>query len=151
MTDVVNRETRSRMRSGIRGKNTRPELIVRRYLHCAGLRYRLHDRSLPGAPDLVFRSRSAVVFVHGCFWHQHAGCRFAVMPKQNRPFWRRKLLENVKRDQENVRELQAAGWRVYVVWECDMSAGRLRRLAQDLESVRPDEPARQHASSPSLS
>lgn len=106
--------------SGIRGSDTKPEMIVRRYLHGRGLRYRLHDRRLPGIPDLVFRKFRVVVMVHGCFWHRHAGCRFAATPKSNWEFWQNKLAKNVERDRRNIESLVATGWRVIVVWECGL-------------------------------
>src|SRR4051812_16902981 len=112
MADVVDRATRSRMMSGIRGKNTRPELIVRRYLHGQGLRFRLHDKRLPGRPDLVFPKYRVAVQVHGCFWHRHPGCEFAYRPKSNTSFWEQKLESNVKRDRRNEDALRDRGWRV---------------------------------------
>ena len=119
MTDVVDRETRSGMMSRIRGKNTLPELRVRRYLHAAGLRFRLHDRRLPGSPDLVFPFAHVVVFVHGCFWHRHPFCRYATTPAERQEFWLNKLARNVVRDQRNLLELERAGWAVLVIWECE--------------------------------
>ncbi len=104
--------------SSIRGRNTRPEMAVRQYLHREGFRYRLHDRSLPGTPDIVFRRHKVVIFVHGCFWHRHAGCRLAANPASNAEFWIEKLSKNVERDLRNVQELLHAGWRVVVIWEC---------------------------------
>jgi DNA mismatch endonuclease, patch repair protein len=115
--------------SGIRGKDTQPELIVRRHLHAKGLRFRLHDRRLAGRPDLVLRRHRAVIFVHGCFWHQHPGCRFAVMPKQNRAFWAEKLGRNRTRDLKLVEVLEAAGWRVFIAWECELAPAQLDALA----------------------
>lgn len=106
--------------AGIRGKNTAPELAVRRALFAAGLRFRLHRKDLPGKPDIVLPGRKVAIFVHGCFWHQHAGCRYAKMPASNREFWAKKLLANVGRDQQAVSELRAAGWRVLTVWECSI-------------------------------
>lgn len=110
--------TRSRMMAGIRGRNTRPEMRLRGALHALGLRYRLHARKLPGRPDLVFPRFRAVVFVHGCFWHRHAGCRLTTTPATNAVFWQTKFDGNVERDARNVAALKAAGWRVAVVWEC---------------------------------
>lgn len=104
--------------AGIRGKNTAPELTVRRALFAAGLRFRLHRKDLPGKPDIVLPGRKIAIFVHGCFWHQHAGCRYAKIPASNRDFWVRKLLANVARDQRAVSDLRTAGWRVLIVWEC---------------------------------
>lgn len=107
---------------GIRGKDTQPELVVRRALHAAGLRYRLHDRSLPGKPDLVFPRHRAVVFVHGCFWHAHRDCRFFRVPATRTDFWQAKLAGNAARDARNVQQLLDAGWRVATVWECAVRA-----------------------------
>jgi DNA mismatch endonuclease (patch repair protein) len=121
--DVVDAGTRSRMMSGIRSRNTKPEFAVRRALHGAGLRYRLDDRSLPGRPDLVFPRYRAVIFVNGCFWHAHGGCRYFKLPATRREFWRDKLQSNAARDSANLDALRALGWRVAVVWECALRAG----------------------------
>lgn len=118
MVDVVDRQTRSRMMSGIRGKNTKPEMIVRRAVFAAGFRFRLHRKCLPGVPDIVLPGRNVAVFVHGCFWHMHAGCKYAKLPSSRQEFWREKLERNVKRDGENIDALVSLGWRVLVVWEC---------------------------------
>jgi len=118
MNDIVDKPTRSRMMAGIRGKDTRPELMVRRALHARGFRYRLNVRSLPGTPDLVFPKRRAVVFIHGCYWHRHEGCRYATTPATNTEFWTSKFAANVARDARNVRDLRVAGWRVGIIWEC---------------------------------
>ncbi|MBS0461625.1 MAG: DNA mismatch endonuclease Vsr [Proteobacteria bacterium] len=127
MVDVVDAATRSRMMSGIRGRNTRPELLVRSFLHRAGLRFRLHVR-LPGKPDLVFPKYRTVVFVHGCFWHRHAGCRLASIPATNRRFWEEKFEANVARDRRITRQLRREGWHVLVAWECEDSAASLNTL-----------------------
>ena len=119
MTDVVDRETRSRMMSRIRGKDTLPELRVRRYLHAAGLRFRLHDRCLPGRPDLVLPAHRVAVFVHGCFWHRHPFCRYATSPAERREFWLDKFARNVVRDQRNLILLEQTGWTTFVIWECE--------------------------------
>lgn len=116
--DVVDPLTRSRMMSGIRGKDTKPELAVRRYLHAAGFRYRLHASDLPGRPDLVFPRYRTVVFVHGCFWHAHSGCRYFKLPGTRTDFWTTKLAANAARDKRDIAALHAGGWRVAVVWEC---------------------------------
>jgi len=121
MPDITDVATRSRMMSGIRGKNTKPELIVRRALHRLGLRYQLHVRNLPGAPDLVFRRHKVVVFVHGCFWHQH-DCSLFKMPSSRTEFWTQKLDRNRDRDREHMVHLLHDGWRVAVVWECSLRA-----------------------------
>ena len=128
MSDIVDRKTRSRMMSGIRGKDTHPEITVRKYLHGAGFRYRLHGRHLPGRPDIVLPKYRTVVFVHGCFWHQHSGCKYAYKPKSNRAFWKRKLGSNVKRDKEVRKQLRKLGWIVMVAWECKLRESDLRKL-----------------------
>jgi len=120
MTDVVDKQTRSRMMSAVKGKNTAPELRVRRYLHKEGFRFRLHRNDLPGSPDLVLPKYHLVIFVHGCFWHQHPNCRYAAMPATHNRFWSKKLEDNSKRDLMQVDELINAGWRVLVVWECGL-------------------------------
>ena len=118
MADVVDLETRSRMMSGIRGKDTKPEMAVRCTLFAAGFRFRLHRRDLPGAPDVVLPGRRVAVFVHGCFWHRHEGCPYAKLPATRPEFWKAKLEGNAGRDRRNAEALRAAGWRVLVVWEC---------------------------------
>ncbi|MES3013874.1 MAG: DNA mismatch endonuclease Vsr [Pseudomonadota bacterium] len=132
MVDIVDKATRSRMMAGIGGKNTRPEMAVRQHLFAAGFRYRLHRRDLPGRPDIVLPKYKTVIFVHGCFWHRHTGCRFAAVPATNAQFWREKLDGNVERDRRSARALRAAGWRVLRVWECRTSAKDLERLVADL-------------------
>lgn len=118
MPDIVDRATRSRMMAGIGSGDTIPEIVLRRALHARGLRYRLHDRRLPGTPDLVFPRFGAVCFVHGCFWHRHAGCSYAATPGTRKEFWQAKFDANVERDRRNKRDLLEIGWRVAVVWEC---------------------------------
>jgi DNA mismatch endonuclease (patch repair protein) len=137
LVDIVTPEVRSRMMSGIRGRDTKPEMTVRRYLHECGFRYRLHDRSLPGAPDLVFRKFHVVVMVHGCFWHQHSGCQYATTPKNNWDFWQTKLVGNVARDKRNIEYLVSTGWRVIVLWECGLRGLRAERALDWLpEAIR---------------
>ncbi len=111
--------------SRIRGKNTQPEIAVRRALWAAGLRYRLHDARLPGHPDLVFPGQRAVIFVHGCFWHCHEGCKNFRLPKTRSEWWAAKLARNKGRDVAVRTELEAAGWRVFVIWECEVADQRL--------------------------
>ena len=110
---------RSHLMSRVRGKDTTPEMIVRRAAHALGFRFRLHRKDLPGRPDLVFPSRRKAVFVHGCFWHRHAGCRMASTPKTRAEFWAGKFDRNVRRDAAAVETLEQAGWRVMIVWECE--------------------------------
>lgn len=116
--DVVDKKTRSKMMSGIRGRNTKPEIEVRKALHAAGFRFRLHRRDLPGSPDVVMPGRKVAIFVHGCFWHRHENCRFAKLPSSRAGFWRLKLEGNAERDRRNQEALRTAGWRVLTVWEC---------------------------------
>lgn len=120
MVDVMSAAKRSLLMSRIRGKNTSPELKVRKILWSAGFRYRLHARSLPGKPDLVFPGRRAAVFVHGCFWHRHEGCPFFRLPKTRPEFWDEKLQMNKDRDVRAIAALRSAGWRTAVVWECSV-------------------------------
>lgn len=124
MADVVSAEVRSRMMAGIRGKNTKPEMIIRRGLHAKGFRYLLHDKRLPGKPDLVFPRYGAVIFVHGCFWHGH-DCHLFKWPKTRKEFWRKKIERNRKIDEDAIATLGKAGWRCCVVWECSLK-GRTR-------------------------
>ena len=132
--DIVDSATRSRMMASIRNRDTKPELIVRRYLHRLGFRYRLHAK-LPGRPDLVLPKHKTVVFVHGCFWHRHEQCRFATVPKSNIQFWQQKLSANVLRDERNTAKLRELGWRVIVVWECQTAdSSVLDAVAETLHS-----------------
>lgn len=138
MNDVVSPQIRSRMMSGIRGKNTKPELRVRQYLHGQGFRYSLHRRDLPGRPDLVLPKYRAVVFVHGCFWHAHPHCRYATTPSTRREFWTEKLAANRLRDESVVSQLTGQGWRVVVVWECALRRTPDESLAELSEFLRSD-------------
>ncbi len=119
MTDTVDSAKRSEIMSRIRGRDTKPEMIVRRIAHGLGFRFRLHRRDLPGTPDLVFPRHRAVILVHGCFWHRHPGCKYATSPKTRVGFWERKFEGNVVRDRRNEAALQELGWRVMVIWECE--------------------------------
>lgn len=118
--DGMDAAARSALMGRIRGADTGPEMAVRRAAHRLGYRFRLHRRSLPGRPDLVFPSRRAAIFVHGCFWHRHEGCRKASSPKTRVEFWEAKFARNVERDAEVQQRLRAAGWRVLVIWECEI-------------------------------
>jgi len=130
---------RSAQMSRIRGRDTKPELRVRRALHAAGLRYRLHAKDLPGKPDLVFRGRRIALFVHGCFWHQHPdpNCKLSRMPKSKLDFWRPKLEGNRLRDVKTRSALEARGWTVVEVWECETKPDHLRRLVVRLQTINP--------------
>jgi DNA mismatch endonuclease (patch repair protein) len=141
--DIVDAPTRSKMMSGIRSRDTKPELAVRRWFHAHGYRYRLHDRRLPGTPDMVLPKHQSVIFVHGCFWHQHPGCRYATRPTSNAEFWSEKLARNRTRFGEQERSLLESGWSVFVIWECetrvdlDVAASIVARgLAADRHAMR---------------
>lgn len=120
MVDTIDQAMRSEVMSRVRGKNTRPELIVRKLVFAAGYRYRIHVRTLPGSPDLVFPARKKVIFVHGCFWHRHDNCDNARMPKSRVEFWEDKLNGNRCRDERTRAALRQAGWDVLVLWECEL-------------------------------
>ena len=129
--DNVSRQKRSEIMSRVRSKDTAPEMLVRRLVFSMGYRYRLHAKDLPGKPDLVFRRKRKVIFVHGCFWHHHKGCALARIPKSRREFWIPKLETNRERDQRNKRELLLAGWKVQTIWECQLGGtGRLRKTIE---------------------
>lgn len=136
MVDIVDKATRSRMMAGIRGRDTSPEKIVRSFLHRSGLRFRLHDRLLPGKPDIVLPKYRAVVEVRGCFWHQHPGCRFAYRPKSHLDFWLPKLRSNVARDKKQRAALRRAGWRLFEIWECSTGAASLMKLTREITRTR---------------
>lgn len=118
MPDIVSSEKRSEMMSRIGGKNTKPEVLVRKALHAAGYRFRLHRKDLPGTPDIVLPGRKLAIFVNGCFWHGHQDCRLAKVPSTRTEFWAEKLRRNRERDLQAIDELRAQNWRVLVVWEC---------------------------------
>lgn len=130
--DVVDTTTRSRMMAGIRSKNTQPELRLRRYLHAKGFRYRLHAKNLPGSPDIVLPKYRVAIFVHGCFWHQHPGCKYATTPSSNKEKWQTKFAANAERDKRNIEALSFEKWRPIVVWECAL---RRTVLDADLEWI----------------
>ena len=127
MPDTMTKEQRHYCMSRIRGMDTRPEMVVRRWLHSEGFRYSLHSRRLPGCPDIVLRRYHTVIFINGCFWHGHPGCDKFMMPRSNLEFWQEKIRRNKERDAQEVAALEALGWNVIVVWECELS-----RWARDL-------------------
>ncbi|MCC7411784.1 MAG: DNA mismatch endonuclease Vsr [Gammaproteobacteria bacterium] len=135
--DRLTREHRSWNMSRIRGRDTQPELVVRSVLHRLGFRFRVHEQELPGCPDVVLPRHRVVVFVHGCFWHRHRGCRFAYTPKSNGAFWSDKFEQNVGRDSRNRKELRRLGWRVVVIWECQAAdrTALTQRLAAAFKAV----------------
>ena len=120
MADVHDKETRSYNMSRIKGKDTKPEKVVRKFLHAKGFRFRLHDKKLPGKPDIVLRKYKTVIFVHGCFWHGHEGCKYYVVPKTRTDWWLNKINGNKVNDSKAFKALQALGWRVIEVWECKL-------------------------------
>lgn len=134
MVDVVTAEQRSRMMAGIRGKNTKPEIIVRTGLFKRGFRYRLNDKRLPGKPDLVFPKYGAVIFINGCFWHKH-NCHLFKWPKTNSEFWKKKLTANAERDRKNVALLRESGWRVSTVWECALKGKSAEEVSKEIENL----------------
>ena len=128
MTDFLSAKERSERMARIKGSNTHPEIALRKVLHGLGLRYRLNKSDLPGKPDLVFPRYKAVVFVHGCFWHRHFNCSIATTPKSNTAFWIEKFEKNVARDCRVTNALEASGWRVFVVWECEVASVRKAKV-----------------------
>lgn len=129
MADVVDAATRSKNMAAIRGKDTKPEIELRRKLHAMGFRFRLHDKRLPGKPDIVLRRYGAVIFVHGCFWHRHDACRYATTPATRAGFWQTKFDDNRNRDLIVRANLRAAGWRIGIIWECALKRGRAEETA----------------------
>ncbi len=128
MVDVFSEEKRSWVMSRVKGRDTKPELLVRSMVHRMGYRFRLHRRDLPGCPDIVLPRHKKVIFVHGCFWHSHRNCARAARPASNREFWDDKLDATVERDKRRVRELRRMGWQVLVVWQCELKdSGKLKR------------------------
>ena len=132
MADIKSKEARSYNMSQIKGKNTKPEELVRKYLFAQGFRYRKNDKRLPGSPDIVLPKYQTVVFVNGCFWHGHPGCKYFVWPKSNADFWKSKILRNIERDQHNYRALQEMGWRIIHVWECELKAAKRQETLEAL-------------------
>lgn len=137
--DVHDSKTRSYNMSRIKGKNTKSEETVRKYLFSQGFRYRKNDKRLPGKPDIVLPKYKTIIFVNGCFWHKHEGCRYFAWPQNNAEFWKEKIESNVVRDKKQYEELQDAGWRVIIVWECELKKKRksdtLERLVDEIKAV----------------
>jgi len=131
MADNLTGAQRRRTMQAIRAKNTKPEIITRQFLHREGFRFRLHDRSLPGVPDVVLKKYRTAIFIHGCFWHQH-GCRRSVLPKSRRSYWFPKLAANVQRHNDRITKLRALGWKVITIWECETKGSALRRRLASL-------------------
>lgn len=139
--DVFTAQKRSWLMSRIHGKNTKPEKAARSLLHQMGYRFRLHDSKLPGKPDIVLPKYKTALFVHGCFWHRHVGCKYAYTPKSRVEFWQQKFDQNVKRDQAKHKQLEDLGWRVQVLWECELRQAptdTIERLVSQLGMLLPD-------------
>ncbi|WP_347218371.1 DNA mismatch endonuclease Vsr [Chryseobacterium sp.] len=132
MADVHSKETRSYNMSKIKGKDTKPEMLVRKFLFANGFRYRLHDKKLPGKPDIVLPKYKTVIFVHGCFWHGHEGCKYFVVPKTRTEWWLNKIDSNIKNDQKAHIALQKDGWKVLTIWECDLKSKILAKTLNQL-------------------
>ena len=132
MVDKFTKETRSYVMSQIKGKDTKPEILVRKYLFSKGLRFRKNDKRYPGSPDIVLPKYKTIVFVHGCFWHLHEGCKYAKMPKSNVDYWKPKLYRNRERDACNKKELEDMGWTVITVWECELKKDKVEQTLEDL-------------------
>jgi DNA mismatch endonuclease (patch repair protein) len=134
MTDKFPKEVRSRIMSSIKGKNTKPELTVRKKLFSHGLRYRIHVKNLPGSPDIVLPKYKTVIFVHGCFWHGHKGCKNFVLPKNRSQFWKDKIEGTRKRDSGNKKNLQILGWKVILIYECQLQKTNFEKLIIKIKS-----------------
>jgi DNA mismatch endonuclease (patch repair protein) len=137
--DVHSKEVRSYNMSRIKGKDTKPEETVRKYLFSQGFRYRKNDKRLPGTPDIVLPKYKTVIFVNGCFWHGHEGCKYFVWPKNNAEFWHKKIRDNILRDQRKVQALDLLGWKVIVVWECKIKSDKENALKNLIKEIKDDE------------
>ena len=137
--DVHSKEVRSYNMSRIKGKDTKPEETVRKYLFSQGFRYRKNDKKLPGTPDIVLPKYKTVIFVNGCFWHGHEGCKYFVWPKNNAEFWHKKIRDNILRDQRKVQALDLLGWKVIVVWECKIKSDKEHTLKNLMKEIKDDE------------
>ena len=134
MADVHTKGIRSKNMSAIKGKNTKPERLVRKFLHANGYRYKLHDKSLPGKPDIVLPKYKTVIFVHGCFWHGHSNCKYYVVPKTRTDWWLNKLSGNIANDEKAVKALKKEGWKVVTIWTCKLRSIYLKRTLEKLKA-----------------
>lgn len=132
MADVHDKATRSKNMAAIKGKNTKPEMLVRKFLHANGFRYRLHVKNLPGKPDIVLPKYKTVIFVHGCFWHGHAHCRYYVVPKTKTEWWINKINGNIANDVKAIKTLRKQGWKIVFLWECDLKKKKLEKTLSSL-------------------
>jgi DNA mismatch endonuclease (patch repair protein) len=127
MADVHDKKTRSYNMSRIKAKNTKPEMLVRKFLHANGFRYSLHNKKLPGKPDIVLNKFKTIIFIHGCFWHGHANCKYFVVPKTRTKFWLNKIAANKTNDEKAVKALRKNGWKIITVWECQLKPAKVKR------------------------
>jgi len=134
MADVHSKKVRSYNMSMIKGKNTKPEILVRKFLFSKGFRYRLHQKNLPGKPDLVFQRYKTIVFIHGCFWHGHEGCKYFVPPKTRVSWWMNKINNTRNKDAENIKRLKKQGWKIIIIWECCLKSGKRTKTLTSLEN-----------------
>ena len=132
MTDTVSPKRRSEIMSNVKGKHTKPEIIVRKFLHAKGFRFRLHSSKLPGKPDLILKKYKTIIFINGCFWHGHENCRIYVMPKTNVDFWREKIDKNMFRDRIIINNLKEMGWNVIILWECTLKKTKREETLNNL-------------------
>ena len=132
MADVHDKKTRSYNMSRIKATNTKPEMLVRKFLHAQGFRYKLHDKKLPGKPDIVFPKYKTIIFIHGCFWHGHDNCRYFVIPKTRTEWWMTKINTNKANDEKAITALKKNGWKIINVWECDLKADKLNKTLTKL-------------------
>ncbi len=129
--DSISTSERSLIMSRIKGKNTKPEVLVRKFLHANGYRFRIHRKDLPGKPDIVLPKYKTVIFVHGCFWHRHENCKYSSFPKTHTEFWEEKFRRNIERDKQNIADLESLDWKVLVVWECEVKDGSFQKNLLD--------------------
>jgi DNA mismatch endonuclease (patch repair protein) len=132
MADVHDKKTRSYNMSRIRSKNTKPEMLVRKFLHAQGFRYKLHDKKLAGKPDIVLSKYKTVIFIHGCFWHGHKGCKYFVVPKTRTEWWLNKINSNIANDAKAAKALKKEGWKIIHLWECTLRSPKLNRTLSSL-------------------
>ena len=132
MADVHSKEIRSKNMAAIKGKNTKPEMLVRKFLHANGYRYRLHDKKLPGKPDIVLPKYKTVLFVHGCFWHGHEGCKYFVVPKTRTEWWLNKINRNIANDAKAAKALRKEGWKIIYIWQCNLSAVKVEKSLHNI-------------------
>jgi DNA mismatch endonuclease (patch repair protein) len=132
MADVHSKEIRSYNMSRIKGKNTKPEMLVRKFLHANGFRYKLHDKSLPGKPDIVLPKYKTVIFVHGCFWHGHSNCKYYVVPKTSTEWWLNKINGNIANDAKAIKALKKDGWKMITIWECNLKSAKVEKTLNAL-------------------